>query len=188
MWRTGITGHSCLPTDVFFGCRPVKKCISLRRDAFFFSDPRKRADALGFSSSTWLVQNNCRKSTKSYISPPSGITSQRRTVPFPWTRAATVATAEYAWTDPDRVERFTDTGKNRFVNIAFWYPKENGKYPLVVFSHGAFGILMCNASTFTELASNGYVVASIGHPYHSFYTQDIDGKPIIEDMNLINRK
>lgn len=106
--------------------------------------------------------------------------------PLNVTGSHTVATAEYAWTDPDRVERFTDTGKNRFVNAAFWYPEENGKYPLVVFSHGAFGILMSNASTFTELASNGYVVASIGHPYHSFYTQDIDGKPIIADMNFIN--
>ncbi|WP_238651433.1 dienelactone hydrolase family protein [Paenibacillus piscarius] len=88
-----------------------------------------------------------------------------------------VRTAVYSYTDPNRVEEFTDTGEPRQVNVEFWYPGHGeGKYPLVVFSHGAFGIRESNASTFTELASHGYVVVSIDHPHQSFYTQGVDGK------------
>ncbi|MBP2110242.1 alpha/beta hydrolase family protein [Paenibacillus silagei] len=88
-----------------------------------------------------------------------------------------VRTAVYTYTDPNRVEEFTDTGERRRVNVKFWYPVHaEGKYPLIVFSHGAYGVRESNASTFTELASHGYVVASVDHPYHSFYTQSVDGK------------
>ncbi|MFD3259544.1 hypothetical protein ACE3MQ_13125 [Paenibacillus lentus] len=62
------------------------------------------------------------------------------------------------------------------MNVQFWYPDNaEGIYPLVVFSHGAFGIKASNASTYRELASHGYVVCSIDHPYHSFYTVADDG-------------
>lgn len=87
-----------------------------------------------------------------------------------------VATAAYTYVDKNRVEEFTDTGDNRFVNVEFWYPKDaDGTYPLLVFSHGASGIKTSNASTYTELASHGYIVVSIDHPYHSFYTATEDG-------------
>lgn len=88
-----------------------------------------------------------------------------------------VATATYTYTDRNRMEEFTGGEVNRFVNVEFWYPEQaDGTYPLLVFSHGAFGIRASNTSTFTELASHGYVVASIDHPYHSFYTFSPDGK------------
>ncbi|AIQ48096.1 acetylhydrolase [Paenibacillus sp. FSL R7-0273] len=88
-----------------------------------------------------------------------------------------VATAVYTYTDKSRIEQFTDTGEHRQVNVEFWYPEQaEGNYPLLVFSHGAYGIRYSNTSTFTELASHGYVVASIDHPYHSFYTESEDGK------------
>ncbi|EKN62394.1 platelet-activating factor acetylhydrolase, plasma/intracellular isoform II [Neobacillus bataviensis LMG 21833] len=87
-----------------------------------------------------------------------------------------VATATYTYVDKNRIEEFTDKGDNRFVNVEFWYPKKaDGKYPLLVFSHGAYGIKSSNTSTYTELASHGYVVVSIDHPYHSFYTRSEDG-------------
>ncbi len=74
-------------------------------------------------------------------------------------------TVSYTFTDTSRIETFTDTGENRKLSVEFWYPKEfHGKYPLIVFSHGAFGVKMSNVSTFMELASNGYVVCSIDHP------------------------
>ncbi|MGN1147618.1 MAG: hypothetical protein ACI4TB_04295, partial [Lachnospiraceae bacterium] len=38
-----------------------------------------------------------------------------------------------------------------------------------------------------ELASNGYVVASIGHPYHAMYVKDVNGKVTIADMNFVNQ-
>src|SRR5512146_1653926 len=73
-----------------------------------------------------------------------------------------VATALYSYTDPSRPETFSKTGGNREVNVEFWYPKDGGgKYPLVVFSHGAFGTKSSNTSAFMDLASNGYVVCSI---------------------------
>jgi len=87
-----------------------------------------------------------------------------------------VATATDTYLDKNRIEEFTDTGDNRFVNVEFWYPKNaDGTYPLLVFSHGAYGIKTSNRSTYTELASHGYVVVSIDHPYHSFYTRSEDG-------------
>lgn len=87
-----------------------------------------------------------------------------------------VKTASYTFTDLNRMETFTDTGENRKVNIEFWYPEgATEKYPLIVFSHGAFGVKMSNTSTFTELASNGYVVVSIDHSYHAAGTMDADG-------------
>ncbi|MGG3449922.1 alpha/beta hydrolase family protein [Domibacillus aminovorans] len=87
-----------------------------------------------------------------------------------------VATATYTYTDKNRIEEFTDKGHNRFVNVEFWYPKNaDGTYPLLVFSHGASGTKASNTSTYTELASHGYIVVSIDHPYHSFYTVSDDG-------------
>ncbi|MEH7386130.1 alpha/beta hydrolase [Bacillus sp. JJ1521] len=87
-----------------------------------------------------------------------------------------VETATYTYIDKNRAEEFTDTGDNRFVNVEFWYPKNgDGTYPLLVFSHGATGVKSSNTSTYTELASHGYVVVSIDHPYHSFFTVSDDG-------------
>ncbi|MDR0267209.1 alpha/beta hydrolase [Paenibacillus sp.] len=88
-----------------------------------------------------------------------------------------VATKTYTYIDKNRIEEFTDTGANRFVNVEFWYPEHaTGTHPLLVFSHGAYGIKESNASTYMELASHGYVVCSIDHPYHSFYTVSEGGK------------
>lgn len=97
-----------------------------------------------------------------------------------------VATAAYSYTDKNRIEEFTDRGENRVVNVEFWYPERTGgAYPLLVFSHGAFGIKASNTSTFKELASHGYVVASIDHPYHSFYTVSGDGEVVMIDSGYM---
>ncbi|MBD7970792.1 alpha/beta hydrolase family protein [Paenibacillus gallinarum] len=105
-----------------------------------------------------------------------------------------VATATYSYVDKNRIEEFTDQNDNRLVNVEFWYPElAAGTYPLLVFSHGAFGIRTSNTSTFTELASNGYVVVSIDHPYHSFYTVSEEGKIVtvnpeyMEEVNNANK-
>ncbi len=93
-----------------------------------------------------------------------------------------VNTAVFTYTDMSRIETFSESGKNRDVNIEFWYPADgHDKYPLVIFSHGAFGIKASNTSTFMELASNGYVVCSIDHPYHSLFTKGTDGSTTIVD-------
>ena len=89
--------------------------------------------------------------------------------------------------DHSRLERFENDGSYREVPVYFFYPEDvSEKMPLVIFSHGAFGYYQSNASMFLELASNGYVVASIEHPYHSIFTHDSSGKTIIADQKFLN--
>ncbi len=97
-----------------------------------------------------------------------------------------VATVNYTYTDESRVETFTNTGEKRKLNVECWFPKDGTeRYPLVVFSHGAFGIKSSNTSTFTELASNGYVACSIDHPYHALFTRGEDGRLITVDRQFM---
>ena len=98
-----------------------------------------------------------------------------------------VKLAEYTWEDESRMETYTDTGENRSLTVKFWYPAEEGSYPLVVFSHGAFGVIDSNYSTCKELASNGYVVASIGHPYHAMFVEDVNGRVTMADREFIQQ-
>lgn len=99
-----------------------------------------------------------------------------------------VARAKYTWTDKSRVEQFSQSDEKRALTVEFWYPQNTHKtYPLVVFSHGAFGFSGSNYSTFMELASKGYVIASIGHTYQAFYTMDTKGKLTLVDSSFINK-
>lgn len=89
-----------------------------------------------------------------------------------------IGTAHYTVTDERRSEQYSDTGKKRRVNVSFWYPENVGgdeTYPLVVFSHGGLATENSNESLYRELASHGYVVCSIGHPYHAFWARYEDG-------------
>jgi dienelactone hydrolase len=97
-----------------------------------------------------------------------------------------VATANFTYTDRNRIESFSTTGENREVNVEFWYPRDGGgPYPLVVFDHGILGLKASNTSTFMELASNGYIVCSIDHPYLSLFTVDSTGhRTIINNAYL----
>lgn len=93
-----------------------------------------------------------------------------------------VAQAAAILIDRDRVETFETDGSNREIPVHFYYPKAEviaqSSCPVVLFSHGAFGYYESNTSTYMELASNGHVVISLDHPYHSFFTEDTDGKLI----------
>jgi len=81
--------------------------------------------------------------------------------------------------DESRLENFETDGSHREVPVYFFYPDvEETGFPLVIFSHGAFGYYSSNTSTYMELASHGYVVISLDHPYHSFFTKDTTGKTI----------
>lgn len=105
-----------------------------------------------------------------------------------------VGTISYTLTDESRKEAFTKEDDNRKVSIQFWYPEQTGqkafevedKFPLVIFSHGAFGYRMSNNSTFQELASQGYIVCSIDHTYHAFMTKQDNGETIIANMDFMN--
>lgn len=88
--------------------------------------------------------------------------------------------------DEGRTDPFENDGSYREIPVHFYYPENSdGEYPLVVFSHGAFGYYQSNFSTYAELASNGYVVAALDHPHHSFFTKDSSGKTVIVDRGFI---
>ena len=106
----------------------------------------------------------------------------------PVTGPYTVAQSSAILVDESRVETFESDGSKREVPVYFFTPaeaKEGEKFPLVIFSHGAFGYYQSNASTYLELASNGYIVVSMEHPYHSFFTHDTDGKLVTVDPEFI---
>ena len=107
----------------------------------------------------------------------------------PVTGSYTVSQCNCILIDESRIETFENDGSKREVPAYFFAPaeaKDGEKFPLVVFSHGAFGYYQSNASTYLELASNGYVVVSIEHPYHSFFTKDTSGKTVIVDRDFFN--
>ncbi|MDO5149588.1 MAG: hypothetical protein Q4D76_09365 [Oscillospiraceae bacterium] len=100
-----------------------------------------------------------------------------------------VAEANAILTDNSRTEEFETDGSNREVPVYFFYPAnaaEGEKFPLVIFSHGSFGYCQSNHSTYSELASNGYVVVSTEHPYHSLFSTDTNGNTIIVDSSFLN--
>lgn len=97
-----------------------------------------------------------------------------------------VATKRYTWTDSSRRDPYSLSDEFRVLTVEFWYPEaDDQKYPLILFSHGAFGFSGSNYSTCVELASHGYVVASISHTHHAFFTVDTNGKLTTADPSFI---
>lgn len=105
-------------------------------------------------------------------------------------------TISYTWSDETRDETFTETKDARNVTVEFYYPSEykdgnklNTKetFPLIVFSHGAFGYIDSNYSLYQELASNGYVVCSISHTYHAFFTNETNGTMKLVNMQFMQQ-
>ena len=92
--------------------------------------------------------------------------------------------------DSSRTDPFEADGSFREVPVHFYWPEgedaDTEKYPLVVFSHGAFGYYQSNTSTYMELASNGYTVAALDHPHHAFFTEDTDGQMVLVDQDFLN--
>lgn len=100
-----------------------------------------------------------------------------------------ITSTSATYVDESRVETFKNDGSNRELNLTFWFPSDAAqgeKYPLVVYSHGSFGLGMSNTSSYRELASNGYVVCAIDHPYHSFGTVDDKGELAIVNTDFMN--
>ncbi len=105
---------------------------------------------------------------------------------LPTTGEFDVKQADAILVDESREDPFEADGSFREVPVHFFYPDtDNGTYPLIVFSHGAFGYYQSNFSTYEELASNGYVVAALDHPHHSFFTTDTQGSTILVDQKFI---
>ncbi|MCR5848527.1 MAG: hypothetical protein K6G75_10475 [Lachnospiraceae bacterium] len=111
----------------------------------------------------------------------------------PLTGKYTVKEAEAILIDNSRIEEFETDNSKREIPVHFYCPKElteSGNsidsLPLVIFSHGAFGYYKSNASTYMKLASHGYVVVSLDHPYHSFFTKDSSGRLITVNPDFIS--
>ena len=108
---------------------------------------------------------------------------------LPTTGPYNVKMASAILVDKNRLETFETDGSNREVPAYFYYPEAENtsekEFPLVIFSHGAFGYYQSNTSTYMELASNGYVVISLDHPYHSFFTKDTAGNTIIVNPQFL---
>ena len=103
------------------------------------------------------------------------------------TGAYDVKLAQAILVDDSRVETFESDGSCREVPVYIYYPDtESGRFPLILFSHGAFGYYQSNTSTYMELASHGYVVVSMDHPYHSFFTKDTAGRTILVDRGFLD--
>lgn len=58
-------------------------------------------------------------------------------------------------------------------------------FPVLLFSHGLSGLRMQNTAMFQELASHGYVVASVDHTYGNAVTVFPDGRVILYDDTRI---
>ena len=86
-----------------------------------------------------------------------------------------IQTELYTWKDESRSETFAGEGEKRSVTVLFYYPETEGSYPLTLYSHGAAATIDANDSTCRELASNGYVVAAVAHPYHAMFVTDSEG-------------
>lgn len=107
--------------------------------------------------------------------------------PLPTTGAHAVQSSVDFFTDENRLETYNDKGEARRLVVEFWYPAESeGKYPLIVFSHGSFGIRGSNETLFRELASHGYVVCSIDHTYQCLYTQRENGETVWMDGDYVS--
>ena len=100
-----------------------------------------------------------------------------------------VGTTSVTFVDDSRVDPYSETGEGRKLTVQFWYPdvdEGTDTFPLAIFSHGSFGFRGSNASTFQDLASNGYVVCSIDHSYHAFFAKHTDGTITVVNTEFFN--
>ncbi|MBO4784528.1 MAG: hypothetical protein J5521_07285, partial [Lachnospiraceae bacterium] len=68
-------------------------------------------------------------------------------------------------------------------------PKIEGKkFPLIMFNHGLLSFREGNSFLCIELASKGYVVISVGHPYDAVCTEFDDGTHVFAMKGIQNKQ
>ena len=88
---------------------------------------------------------------------------------------ATISAIRKNFYVPINYEKVESDGTNRsecYENAPFI---EGGRFPLILFNYGYSSFLEANTYLLIELASHGYVVASVGHPYEGMITELDDG-------------
>ncbi len=79
----------------------------------------------------------------------------------------------------------TSTGL-REIPINVWKAEGLNNYTgILIFSHGANGVDLSNEDLFVDLASRGYYIISLSHPYHSFVSEMSDGRKIFTDPDFM---
>jgi dienelactone hydrolase len=63
---------------------------------------------------------------------------------------------------------------------------EGGPYPVLIFSHGWGGTRTQSTFLMEELASHGYVVAAIDHPFGALVTVYPDGKVVFQKKDILS--
>lgn len=61
---------------------------------------------------------------------------------------------------------------------------DNQKFPLIMYNHGYNGYVECNTYLCCELASNGFIVASVGHAYEAAENDYEDGTFDLYDKKI----
>ena len=84
----------------------------------------------------------------------------------------------------DKMEAAGENDSECYVDAPFIKDK---KFPLIVFNHGYFSYIEGNSFLLIELASQGYVVLTVGHPYEGTGTDYDDGTYTIADKSLANK-
>ena len=84
----------------------------------------------------------------------------------------------------DKMEAAGENDSECYVDAPFI---EDKKFPLIVFNHGYFSYIEGNSFLLIELASRGYVVLTVGHPYEGTGTDYDDGTYTIADKSLANK-
>ena len=88
---------------------------------------------------------------------------------------ATIDAIRKSYFVPLKYEKVESDGTNRsecYENAPF---TEGERFPLILFSHGAGSFIEAHTFLYIELASHGYIVASVGHPYEGMITELDDG-------------
>lgn len=83
--------------------------------------------------------------------------------------------------DYDKMEETGENNSECFVDAPFI---EDKKFPLVVFNHGYFSYVEGNSFLLIDLASHGYFVLSVGHPYEGASTDFDDGTSQLLDKSI----
>lgn len=81
---------------------------------------------------------------------------------------------KYYFIKPFLLRKLKDVQTHSFINAQL--SSKSVKYPVLIFSHGMVGSRNQNTFQAEELASHGYIVVAVDHPYYAAATVFSDGR------------